>query len=405
MFGMDNLISAGAGAVAGGLLGGGGGASMPAADPNIAKYAAKNADLATKTADTSTASYKANQARQAAFDKLTQQIVGQQQQIGQQQQQNAGNIWDQYTKTFMPVQQQVATDALNMDSAANQEKAAGQAGSQVAQSYNNAQQQQARRLQSMGINPNSGRALALDNATKLQQAADSASAMNTARTNVIKQGITARQNAASLGLNVANTGNNTEQQALAANGAATATAAAPMNTENQNVATLNSGMGTAIQGNNAAAGALNNQYSTQVNAAIAQNQADASSSAGLGQLAGQIGSAYLLGPAALATSSKKAKTEKSGISDSKTLNKVKSLPVQNWRYKKGVADGGKHTGPYAEDVNKHFGDSAAPGGKAIDMVSMNGITLSAIKGLAKQVDKLQGQVKKIASRGVQMQGA
>ena len=79
---------------------------------------------------------------------------------------------------------------------------------------------------------------------------------------------------------------------------------------------------------------------------------------------------------------------------------MKDLPVESWKYKKGVADEGEHVGAYAEDVQKSFGDKAAPGGKAIDMISMHGITLSAVKGLSKQVEKLENKVANIVAGGI-----
>ena len=111
-------------------------------------------------------------------------------------------------------------------------------------------------------------------------------------------------------------------------------------------------------------------------------------------MVGQLGSAYIK------KSSKKIKTNKQPIEDAEILNEVKTLPVESWKYKDGVADEGEHVGPYAEDVQAKFGDKAAPGGKAIDIISMNGITLSAVKGLSKQVDKLEKKVANIAARGI-----
>jgi hypothetical protein len=66
-------------------------------------------------------------------------------------------------------------------------------------------------------------------------------------------------------------------------------------------------------------------------------------------------------------------------------------PVSNWAYKEGIkaSDGGQtHTGPMAQDVNKTMGEGAAPGGKKIDLISMNGMTMAAIQGLSKKVDHL-----------------
>ncbi|MCX7168734.1 MAG: hypothetical protein NTY41_00185, partial [Proteobacteria bacterium] len=58
-------------------------------------------------------------------------------------------------------------------------------------------------------------------------------------------------------------------------------------------------------------------------------------------------------------------------------------------YNNGVEDSGSHVGPYAEDVQKNFGNKAAPGGKKIDLVSMNGISLAVGKHNANRLDKIE----------------
>ena len=57
---------------------------------------------------------------------------------------------------------------------------------------------------------------------------------------------------------------------------------------------------------------------------------------------------------------------------------VKATPVSSWRYKDGQGDGGAHVGPMAQNVRKTMGETAAPGGKQIDLISMNGISMAAI---------------------------
>ena len=46
----------------------------------------------------------------------------------------------------------------------------------------------------------------------------------------------------------------------------------------------------------------------------------------------------------------------------------------------------------AQDVQKNMGDKVAPGGKVIDMVSMNGITMGAVQELAKRLKKIESKV-------------
>jgi hypothetical protein len=164
------------------------------------------------------------------------------------------------------------------------------------------------------------------------------------------------------------------------------------------------GVGQGIQaGTNAAAGlnlqgqglriqGLNGILNSQTSAYNAGQQSGSDSLGGLGSLIGagvKAYSAYMTGGASLAASSKELKTDKKPISESVALMGLERIPVEQWDYKKGVEDGGTHVGPYAEDVQKEFGDGAAPDGKAIDLVSMNGITIAALKGLAKKVAGLE----------------
>ena len=69
-------------------------------------------------------------------------------------------------------------------------------------------------------------------------------------------------------------------------------------------------------------------------------------------------------------------------------------PVSSWRYKDGQGDGGAHVGPMAQNVRKTMGETAAPDGKQIDLISMNGISMAAIAALDKKVGRLERRVGK-----------
>lgn len=70
------------------------------------------------------------------------------------------------------------------------------------------------------------------------------------------------------------------------------------------------------------------------------------------------------------------------------LEKIKSSKFFNWKYKKGEGDQGDHVGPMAQDIRNTFGEGAAPGGRSIDLVNLNGQTMAAVKELALQQDEL-----------------
>ena len=146
-------------------------------------------------------------------------------------------------------------------------------------------------------------------------------------------------------------------------------------------------MGTAVQGNNSSGNLALNQWRTRVQA---QQQADA----GMGSLFGTIGGiAGNLGAASiLAPSSEEIKENKKPIDDQEALDGLKKVPVEKWKYKKGVADEGEHVGPYAEDMNKEFGDQVAPEGKGLDLVSVSGQHHAAIRALGKEVDNIKQEI-------------
>ena len=87
-----------------------------------------------------------------------------------------------------------------------------------------------------------------------------------------------------------------------------------------------------------------------------------------------------------------------GIDPGKVVEAFKNLDVESWKYKDGVADGGRHVGPYAEDVQRELGEEVAPGGKQIDMISMSGAQTAAIKGLAEKMDRQEETIEALTAR-------
>jgi hypothetical protein len=166
---------------------------------------------------------------------------------------------------------------------------------------------------------------------------------------------------------------------------------AAQNGANANTAIMGQGYSTAMQGNSSAANILNTQYNSQLNAANMQQRADANSSAGFGSLVGQLGTAAIM-----AYSSKKLKTDKRKIDHNTVIKGLRRVPVEKWRYKDGVSDGGEHIGPYAEDMHREFGDAVAPGGKMIDVMSVLGINMAATKALDSKIEKLDKRVAVVA---------
>ena len=80
------------------------------------------------------------------------------------------------------------------------------------------------------------------------------------------------------------------------------------------------------------------------------------------------------------------------IKSKSSLDAIKRTGVHAWNYITGKGDGGSHIGPMAQTVNKTMGEDAAPGGTEIDLVTMNGVTMSAIQELDKKQEKLQNTI-------------
>lgn len=68
------------------------------------------------------------------------------------------------------------------------------------------------------------------------------------------------------------------------------------------------------------------------------------------------------------------------------LDKLKKINVFNWKYKKDENKGrDDHMGPMAQEVHKHLGEQFAPGGKSLDLISLNGANMAAIKELSNRI--------------------
>ncbi|MGH7185165.1 MAG: tail fiber domain-containing protein, partial [Pseudomonadota bacterium] len=306
---------------------------------------------------------------------------------------------------YKDIDERVAADALGFDSEARKEAEAARSAATVGQSFDAAQGREGTRLARYGLRPED--TIGASNA-ELAKAGAQATAMNETRRNVELTGIGLRQQAQQAGRGI-------QQYGLAATGAAGGLAAQsaslanagaeslarlrrsdlPYMTSAAQIATGGSQAGTMQQNSALAQGAANQQ-----SGAISEGAYNIAG-AYLGNKAGQptttAPAANELGQADFSAgyySSKKVKHSKRPVSGKAALSAVNKTKVESWKYKKGVADGGskRHVGPYAEDVQKNMGDAAAPGGKAIDPISMGGVTMSAVKELSAQVDKIAKKV-------------
>jgi len=290
---------------------------------------------------------------------------------------------DYNRETFRPLEKSIVADAQNYDTAERREAEAGTAVADVGIQAANARQQVERNQQRMGVNPNSGAAVALTNQLSLGEAAAKAGAANTARKNVETIGFARKMDAAGLGRNLASNSSTAASVALNAGNSATGNASAPV-AQGQSAADLmGKGFSTAIQGNNSAG---------QLYAQAAQISGQDS---GMWGALGSVAGGFLGGRGfeKMISSDKKQKHRGKKVKPELSLAQIRRLPdAETYVYRDDspAADGGVvHTGHMAQDVNKAMGDEVAPGGEVIDVQSALGHTFNAVKALDKRLLSLE----------------
>ena len=300
--------------------------------------------------------------------------------------------WGQYQKTFQPIEEKMAQEAMDYGSEADQERATGQAAADVSQQFQSQRAAAQRQLASMGVKPNSGAFMTQNRESDAAEAAARAAAMTNTRQAVKDKGVSLRAGAAAFGRNQTNTAGQQVGLSTGAGSSATQSAGAGVGSTLAAGSSLNAGYGaqmgaanTAIQSNLGMGGLLNAAYGNQAQLYGAQM-------AGAGQL---VGTAATMG---MMMSSKDFKEGKEPVDSEMAVEAFKKLPVESWKYKDGIADGGRHIGPYAEDVQRELGDEVAPGGKQIDIISMSGAQTAAIKGLADKLEKQDDTIEALTAR-------
>ena len=113
------------------------------------------------------------------------------------------DYWDYQKNTFRPLEAGIVSDALGYDNPARRDAAAGRAMADVEQQFGNEAAQQQRAMARMGVNPGSGRMLAMGNQMAMAQAAAKAGAANKARDSIELQGYARKMDAANMGRGLA----------------------------------------------------------------------------------------------------------------------------------------------------------------------------------------------------------
>jgi hypothetical protein len=92
------------------------------------------------------------------------------------------------------------------------------------------------------------------------------------------------------------------------------------------------------------------------------------------------------------------KTDVAPIDDARVLDKVAALPVSEWSYK--TEPGVRHVGPMAQDFYAAFG--VGEDNRHITAIDEDGVALSAIKALRRQVADLKAQVSDVEALQAQV---
>lgn len=271
------------------LYGGGkGGGSAPAPDPAIGAAAMENVKLGKDWLDFAKDQFEQGNERQAVTDALNTKVINQQLDT-----QDQANTWAQQDRartlnTFQPVEDAFVKTAQEYDTPEKQAEAAATANADVLAAAGAAKATGARQMASMGVSPDSGRFAGVTRAQDTNTALAAAGAQNNARQIVRDKGLALKADAINMGKGLASStaaaygiGTNAGNSAVANNATAN-------NSFNANGSVMSQGFGGAIGANNSAGSMLNNLYGNQLSAWNAQQQANATSSAGVGSMIGSL---------------------------------------------------------------------------------------------------------------------
>lgn len=347
-------------------------------------------------------------ARQAAID-MAMKTANQQFDIAKQNADISKDYYDYQKGTFRPLEQGIVKAAEEYDTAARREQKAGQAVAGVNTQIDNARTAMRERMAARGVDLGGGNMIAQEAAMAVQGGAAAAAAANKVREDVELQGYARKMDAANLGRGLASSQATSAGVALNAGNSSVGNAQVPVSIGNQATAGVQQGIQQAI-GGNASAGSLYGQAANIDATTRGQNLQFVSSMVnGSGSSSNGMGGSSASGLAAFMSDEGVKDGTGKKMSPAKALGAILDTPVhEDWTYspEKGGPDDGRmpHDGPMAQDVQKNMGDEVAPGGRAIDPISMNGVLMAGIQGLAQEVKAIKGAVKQIGAGRMAAQG-
>lgn len=269
-----------------------GSSSAPAADPAIGQAALKEAQLGYDWLKFAQDQFAVSNERQKTTDALSNQVAQQQLASSQQASQWATEDRNRWTNTYKPVEDAYINEASNYGSQENQDKQASEAKATVLSNVSAQNQANNRAMASMGVNPNSGRFQATNNSSAINTALSAANAENTTRQNVRDKGLAMKADVANMGKGLASQAASNSALGVSAGSSSLGSNLASNSSWNTGNQIMAQGYHGAMSGYGNQANILNNQYSNQLSAWNAQQQAYSSSMSGLGSMAGMGMIAY-----------------------------------------------------------------------------------------------------------------
>lgn len=246
----------------------------------------------------------------AAMNPLIQRIGRTQASAMDQQMAQARDYYNYNKETFRPLEEGLVRDAEEFNTAAARERLASRAAADAGLAFNRTNQANERAMRSMGVNPNSGAALAARAQSGLGLAASRAAAMTGARNQARDQGYGMRMQAAGLGRGL-------PQQSLAAfqgaTGSGTAAANSYMAPGNQYMTGMAQGASTIGAGHQMGIQGLSSALQGQA-------QAYAGQQSGIGSAIGSIAGAGMMIAAGGSDRRLKENIEKVGVDEATGLN-------------------------------------------------------------------------------------
>ena len=227
-----------------------------------------------------------NRGRQDKVDLINEKVTNQNLDLSAKAGKRADEAYDFYQQNGRPVVQKTLQEAQDYDSVGNIQNARNRAASDVQQGFDASQEQSNRTLTRMGVNPSSGRFLALQQRLQADKALAVAGSQTNAEQGIRDQAIGLRQQASNLaqGFPAQSMAQAGQSSGFGVAGAGVAGAGMGQNIALSQSAMSGMATGSGIYGD--AARGYGNIYSTAMNGMASAQNAGAANAAGWGNLAG-----------------------------------------------------------------------------------------------------------------------